>query len=180
MKKIFCSLVVCVVAMLSGATSFADTFSCGDGYILVAHSKIDGINAMACEKLWCRDLETGRTMGSGNTAASGYRMTDEPVLLSDDKGNEIMCFGDRKWCSGEVVGEWNPGFGGYTRDGADNATYKSYQKGGCFAWRLERPSCSDGETAFLVNDEWVCTTEETVPGSPRESAMRRTGIIRMR
>ena len=88
-------------------------FSCGDGYVLVDHSKIDGIKTQECVKLWCRDLENGKSMGNGNSAASGYRATREPVELSDDKNNTIKCFGDRKWCSGEAAGVWNPEFGGY-------------------------------------------------------------------
>ncbi len=179
MKKIIYSLFAGMSMFCLPAFS-ADTFSCGDGYILVSHSKIDGINAMECEKLWCMDLETGKKMGNGNTAAAGYRATDEPVLLEDDKGNEIRCFGDRKWCAGETAGVWNPEFGGYTRGGGDTVTYKSYQKSGCFAWRLEKPDCESGKTAVLQNGEWVCVSAVGQSDGGRASTIRRTGNIRYR
>jgi len=175
-KRILLSLFM----LISVPAFAADTFSCGDGYILSSHAKIDGINAMACEKLWCMDLETGKMMGSGNNANAGYRMTNAPVEMEDDKGNTILCFGERKWCAGEVAGVWRPDFGGYTRSGGDSTTYKSYQKSGCFAWRLEKPTCESGMTAILQNDEWVCVTATGDTGGSRASGMRRTGTLRMR
>lgn len=174
MKKIlatvlFMTMVVC--------TARAD-FSCGAGYVLVPHSKIDGINAFECQKLWCRDLETGRFMGTGNHPNTGYIATPAPVELCDAANNCIECFGDRKWCSGEAAGEWNREYGAYTRGGADNATYVSYNKGSCFGWRLEKPNCPDGETAILQGDEWVCATANSAPVGAYKSSIRRTGTLR--
>ena len=185
MKKIFYSLFVCVGAVLFASAGWADTFSCGDGYVLVEHSKIDGITAKACERLWCMDLETGQKMGSGNTAANGYRATSEPVELEIQEFEStnvlrIKCFGERKWCSGEVAGEWIPEYGGYTRGGEDAPAYQSYQKGGCFAWRLEKPSCETGLTAVLEDGKWVCVTEEQRGTGTRASTIRRTSSMRLR
>lgn len=185
MKKIFYSLFVYAGVIFFAGGAFAETFSCGDGYILVEHSKIDGIPTMACERLWCMDLETGRKMGSGNTAASGYRATTEPVDLKVQEFGttnvlSIRCFGERKWCSGEAPGEWMPEYGGYTRDGEDAPAYKSYQKGGCFAWRLEKPACESGMTAILEDGKWVCVTEEQRGTGTRASTIRRTSTMRLK
>lgn len=153
--------------------------SCGPGYVLANVSKIEGITAYECQKLWCRDLENGKSMGSGNTPASGYKSTSAPVELCDAKNNCIECFGDRRWCSGDTPGVWNPEYGAYTRGGADTATYVSVQKSSCFGWQLEKPDCASGETAVLQNGEWVCVTSSagsSVGGRP--STIRRTGTVR--
>lgn len=174
MKKIFCSMLLITIT----ATAHAAFTSCGPGYILTTHSKIDGIPAAECQKLWCRDLETGKSMGSGNAAASGYRATSASQELCDANGNCIECFGERKWCSGEVMGGWNPEYGAYTRSGDDTATYTSYLKGSCFAWRLEQANCEEGKTAILQNGEWICTTPSVSTEADRASSIRRTGGAR--
>lgn len=176
MKKIICSLFVFAFAVsAAGAAQFT---SCGPGYILTSHSKIDGINASECQKLWCRDLENGKSMGNGKAAASGYKTTSGPVELCDANNNCIECFGDRKWCSGEPAGIWNPEYGAYTRGGDDNATYIAYQKGSCFGWRLEKPDCSDGQTAILQGGRWLCATSSGTTEGGRASSVRRTGTLR--
>lgn len=167
---LFCSIMI-------GMPAWAD-FSCGAGYVLASHSKIDGIYAEECQKLWCRDLETGKSMGNGNSPASGYVATSAPVELCDHTGRCIECFGARKWCSGEAVGIWNAEYGAYTRGGADNATYQSYNKGSCFGWRLEKPNCADGQTAILQGDEWVCAVPSGTPVGAYKSSIRRTGTLR--
>lgn len=181
MKKIlavFC-LIFAATASFNDARAADDKFiSCGPGYVLASKNKLDGVNAYECEKLWCRDLETGKSMGSGNSAASGYKTTSGPIELCDANNNCIECFGDRRWCSGENAGVWNPEYGAYTRGGNDTATYQSYQKGSCFAWRLEKPDCESGETAILRNGEWICTTSTGSTTGSRESSIRRTGTIR--
>lgn len=179
MKKIIASLffVMAVVGVVNAADE--KFLSCGPGYILASQPKKDGINAFECQKLWCRDLENGKSMGSDNNPASGYKTTSGPIELCDAANNCIECFGDRRWCAGETAGVWNPEYGAYTRGGNDSATYQSYQKGSCFAWRLEKPVCEAGETAILRQGEWVCATAKGsgATGS-RESAVRRTGTIR--
>ncbi len=171
--------IVCIIAV-SGGVAFAapgdKLSSCGAGYILGTHTKLDGIKTDECQKLWCRDLETGRVMGTGKSAATGYQNTNSPRELCDAEGNCIECFGDRKWCAGDVAGVWNPEYGAYTRGGVDDATYTSYQKGGCFSWRLEKPNCSVGETAILRDGRWVCAATVDVNAGGRAPAIRRTGI----
>ncbi len=170
---------LCLITAAAGAHAASDKFtSCGPGYILATHSNIDGIAAAECQKLWCRDLENGKSMGSGKSAANGYQTTAAPVELCDAQNNCIECFGDRKWCSGETAGIWNPEYGAYTRGGGDNASYISYQKGGCYAWRLEKPSCPDGETAILQGGQWICATSSNTTVGGRAPSIRRPGTVR--
>jgi len=113
-------------------------------------------------------------MGSGDRANSGYKTTAYPVELCDADGNCIECFGDRKWCSGQPEGYWNPEYGAYTYGGADNATYSSYLRGSCFAWNLGKPDCPDGQTAIVQDGEWVCAVSSGTTTGGRESSIRRT------
>lgn len=180
MKKIICSLMIfgCMFGIMTNDARAEKFTSCGAGYILTSHNKIDGINAAECQKLWCRDLENGKSMGNGKNAASGYKSTSAPVELCDANGTCIECFGERKWCSGESAGIWNPEYGAYTHGGADNTTYIAYQKGSCFGWRLEKPECPDGETAVLRGGQWTCATAANTTTGGRESSIRRTGTLR--
>ena len=175
MKRFLFPFLMLGAVFLGGNVIAGDAATCGPGYILVSHSDVDGIDAMECEKLWCRDLETGKVMGSGDRANSGYMDTAYPMELCDADNNCVECFGDRRWCSGETPGYWNPEYGAYTYDGADNATYQSQQKGSCFAWRLEQPDCPDGQTAILQGNEWICTTEVVNTSAAHQSSIRRTG-----
>ena len=175
-KLIFSFLMALGVVFAADAAKFT---SCGAGYVLSSRTTItDGVKTQECEKLWCRDLETGKMMGDGKSANSGYVATSVPEQICDKDGNCIDCFGARKWCGGEVAGIWNPEYGAYTRDGADNATYQSYQKGSCFAWRLEKPECPDNQIAVLQNGEWVCTMSVDTTAGTRESAVRRGPTLR--
>ena len=176
MKKIIFAISTFVFACTGANAAFT---SCGPGYILDKHTNIDGITTYECKKLWCMDLETGKNMGNGNTAASGYKSTSAPVEICDANGTCIECFGDRKWCGGEQMGIWNAEYGAYTRGGADNSTYQSYQKGSCFAWHLEKPNCPNGQTAVLIDDTWQCA-DTTKVNNTRASTIRRTGAIRKR
>ena len=175
-KLIFSFLMVLGVVFAADAAKFT---SCGAGYVLSSRTTItDGVKTQECEKLWCRDLETGKMMGDGKSANSGYVATSVPEQVCDKDGNCIDCFGARKWCGGEAAGIWNPEYGAYTRDGADNATYQSYQKGSCFAWRLEKPECPDNQSAILQDGEWVCVDFVVSPDVVRKSTVRRTGAVR--
>ncbi|MBP3397383.1 MAG: hypothetical protein J6K82_00455 [Alphaproteobacteria bacterium] len=170
---LFAILSACFITSANAAFT-----SCGAGYVLVeSRNKIDGVPSAECQKLWCRDLENGKQMGSDDKANSGYQMTPGVVELCDAKGNCVECWGERKWCGGEARGEWNPEYGAYTR-GGDNSTYESYQKGSCFAWRLEKPSCPEGETAILKSGQWVCAVSSGTTEASRSSAIRRTGTLR--
>ncbi len=153
--------------------------SCGPGYILVPAGKTDGINLFECQKLWCEDLETGKPMGSGDRANSGYKTTNTPMKLCDAENNCIQCFGDRKWCATEKAGVWNPGLGIYTQ-GGESRTYKSNRKGDCWAWSLDKPSCAKGQVAVMQNGEYVCASVSGKSGAmpSRASSVRRTGTIR--
>lgn len=171
-------LFLSLVSMIVSSTVRADFVSCGPGYILTeSRQKIDGIPSAECQRLWCRDLENGKTMGNKDRANSGYQITSGPRELCDVNNNCVLCWGERKWCSGETRGEWNANYGAYTR-GGDNATYESYQKGTCFAWRLEKPDCEAGKTAILENGKWVCATPSGTTEGGRASGVRRTGTLR--
>lgn len=178
MKKLLSSLLI---VMCVCTTVRAATFSCGPGYVLSNHSKIDGIDAAECQKLWCRDLETGKPMGVGKNANSGYKSTNSPIVLEDANGTNIECFGERRWCAGEVAGTWNPEYGAYMR-GGENVTYRSYQKGSCFAWRLAEPKCEAGQTATYdeKTGKWNCssTKADANAAANRASTVRRTGAAR--
>ncbi len=175
LKRFFISVFVVMGTVCGVDAAFT---SCGPGYILVeSRKKIDGIATAECQKLWCRDLETGKMMGEGDKPNSGYKATAAAVELCDANNNCVECWGERKWCGGEVAGAWNPEYGAYTR-GGDNATYQSYQKGGCFAWRLEKPECEDGLSAVLQDDKWICVKEVNKAEAARASTVRRTGAIK--
>ena len=178
-KRILFFVLFAVVAVPAMAEKFT---SCGPGYVLVESRKnIDDIPAAECQKLWCRDLETGKPMGKDNRANSGYQMSADVVQLCDagkPTPKCIECWGERKWCSGEPRGEWNPEYGAYTRGGDNDSTYQSYQKGSCFAWRLEKPKCEDGKSAILKEGKWECVPPSDPAGVNRGSAIRRTGTIR--
>ena len=177
MKRKFVYSLLFVLAGICVAN--AAELSCGAGYVLVeTRQKLDGVKVAECQKLWCVDLETNKRMGNDNKANSGYIMTGGTSKLCDDEKNCIECWGERRWCAGEAPGEWNPKYGSYTRNGEDTATYQSYQKGNCFAWRLEKPQCEEGLTAILQDNEWVCVTVKGADGVSRESAVRRTGSMR--
>lgn len=170
--------IFAICAMVLPVVADAAFTSCGRGYVLVeSRQKIDGISTAECQKLWCRDLENGKSMGDGNKPNSGYQATNGANELCDAAGNCVDCWGARKWCAGEARGEWNPEYGAYTR-GGDNATYLSYQKGSCFAWRLEKPECESGETAILQDGKWVCATSSGATEASRASGVRRTGTLR--
>lgn len=176
MKKLFCSLFGLFLVFGAFSSYAAGTFSCGAGYVLVDRAKIDGINARECKKLWCRDLEINKSMGNGDRVAAGYV---DVLSETSDGRDSVPCFGERKWCAGEINGVWAPEYGAYVRGGDDGTTYKSYQKSGCFAWRLEKPECGDGESAILRDGEWICVTASTADiNNIQKSSVRRTGTMR--
>ena len=93
-KLIFSFLMVLGVVFAADAAKFT---SCGAGYVLSSRTTItDGVKTQECEKLWCRDLETGKMMGDGKSANSGYVATSVPEQICDKDGNCIDCFGARK------------------------------------------------------------------------------------
>ncbi len=178
MRKIFFGIFFAMFAWVGANAAGTEMFSsCGVGYVLATTSKLDGIKTEECQKLWCRDLENGKVMGSGTKAANGYTATSAPMELCDADNNCIECYGDRRWCAGEVIGRWNPEYGAYTRSGDDNSSYVAYQKGGCYAWRLEKPNCASGETAVLRGGQWVCAAGSDLTEGGRMPSIRRTGTM---
>ena len=176
MKKMFCSIIGFLIFVGVAPVFAAGTFSCGAGYVLADHAKIDGVNAKQCAKLWCRDLETNKPMGSGDRIATGYV---DVLSETSDGRDSVPCFGERKWCAGETIGVWMPEYGAYVRGSDDGTTYKSYQKSSCSAWRLEKPECGAGESAILRDGEWVCVTASAGDISNiQKSSVRRTGTMR--
>lgn len=169
-----------IFLMLFVGNAFAATdFTCGPGYVLGDHKNIDGLDAVECQKLWCVDLETGKPMGRGNNPNSGYKMTSQAMELTVG-ARTVTCWGERKWCAGQTPGEWDPEHGIYVR-GVYNpdSAYESYQKGGCFSWRLGAHNCPAGQTAFLGPDGvWDCRAEQKNVEQVRDSAIRRSSAPR--
>lgn len=172
MKRLIYSLCFLCACMWDAGAALT---SCGSGYVLASHDKIDGVNAAECVKLWCYDLETGDVMGRGDTPANGYKMTTVTQKLYDVKGNSVECWGDRKWCGGEEVGIWNPEYGAYTKGGADSAAHISYRKGGCFGWKAGKPACGVGKSAIWDGTEFVCADRVDNASAMKESTVRRPG-----
>lgn len=165
MKFNFFALFLILSTLFVVPARATDTFSdCGPGWVMADNGKLEGVTSVKCEKLWCRDLENGKSMGSGNTAASGYVATTNPVLLEAAGGKSIECFGERKWCAGDTPGRWNPEYGAYTKRGEDSAQFVSTQRGDCFSWGAGTPSnasCANGQIPVLVNGKWGCSSQKT-------------------
>jgi hypothetical protein len=164
------SLILIATECRSGVTPpstliFAE---CGAGWILKSATAIDGVKAEKCEKLWCRDLENGKSMGAGDKANTGYSATTNTIVVEslDTEGQKksIECFGERKWCAGETAGKWNPEYGAYTKKGEDSILFISVLRGDCFSWGATtsgEAGCKDGQTPVLVNGKWGCSIRKT-------------------
>ena len=172
MKKIFAFAFMLCLACAARAE-----FTCGPGYVLVNHSKIDGIEAAECQKLWCMDLENGKMMGRADSAYSGYKSTTTANKLEVKGEKPILCWGERKWCTGQPAGNWDKDLGRYVRISADDA-YESYQNGSCFSWRLKDNPCASGQDAKLVNGVWQCMEKAETEAQVRGSVIRRTSAPR--
>lgn len=168
----FASFLTLFVISMAPVVSVAEEFvDCGPGWIVVDNGTIEGVPSQICEKLWCVDLENGKTMGSGDAAYSGYIATTNPVTIEASGGETIECFGQRKWCSGETAGTWNAEYGAYTKQGEDSIQYVSSQRGDCYSWNAGSPKsagCADGQIPILVNGKWGCSgksaTSSQTPG----------------
>lgn len=165
MKFNFFALFLILSTLFCAPVHAEDAFvDCGPGWIMSDNGKLEGVTSVKCEKLWCRDLENGRSMGNGNTAASGYVATANPVVLEASDGTSIECFGDRKWCAGDVLGVWNPDYGAYTKRGDDSSNFTSAQNGDCFTWgpgSAVKTGCASGQIPVLVNGKWACSSQKT-------------------
>lgn len=171
--KFFTSFLVLSSILIATECRGADTnpifVDCGAGWILSSSTNIDGVKSEKCEKLWCRDLEIGgKSMGSGDKANAGYVATTKPTVLEslDSSGStkSIECFGERKWCSGETAGVWNPEYGAYTKKGEDSILFISVLRGDCFSWGSTtsgEAGCKDGQIPVLVNGKWGCSIRKS-------------------
>ncbi len=170
--KFFTSFLALTLILIAPECRSEDTnlifADCGAGWVLSSSTSIDGIKSETCEKLWCYDLETGKSMGAGDKANAGYVITTDPVVVEslDSEGNltSIECFGQRKWCSGETAGVWNAKYGAYTKKGEDSNIFLSVKRGDCFSWGSTSSvvaECKDGQIPILVNGQWVCSARKS-------------------
>jgi hypothetical protein len=175
MKRILLTLVT--LSLCHFVTVAAVAVTCGDGYVLVDTRRENGIQMAECQKLWCMDLENGKSMGRDERANSGYDMTKSPVEMC--VGSDcIYCFGTRVWCNGEAVGRWSAQDGAWVRGGGDN--WRSTQRGSCFAWTTQKPECENGQVAMMVAGRWTCAEPQKIDNTLRNSTIRRTGTIMRR
>lgn len=172
-------LFLSLICLFGINAAHAEFKSCGAGYVLTEVSKkIDGIPTFECEKLWCMDLETGEMMGNKDKPGRGYTATPSYDKICDSENNCVECWGARKWCAGQVRGEWNAKYGAYTRNGDDNNSFYSYLKQDCFAWHLEKPQCEEGMIAVMQDDEWICTKRANAAEIQRAATMRRSSAVK--
>jgi hypothetical protein len=155
---------------------------CCPGYVVAAAKNRDGIPTVECKKIWCRDLENGRSMGSGNTAANGYESTSQPVEICDNTNRCLECFGKRKWCPAESTGIFNTEYGIYAKDGADSNMYRGALSGSCYKWQLQNHNCDPNEIAVNNGTSWSCLSQQDVNNGGRNAiktkAIRRTAIMK--
>lgn len=183
--------VFIVFFALSNAPLFATEkfVDCGPGFVSAPVKSMDGISAFECKRLWCRDLENGKVMGRDNgTPNSGYELKTAKGdwirgQAEDNNGNVIECFGRRKWCTGETIGNAQPQFntdiGIYYKGGKDGDNYRSALGGnGCWYWQLQNHNCNAeaGETAMLKDGVWVCAVQAST--SQARSAIKARAIRR--
>ena len=183
MKRIFLTLfsALALSSAASAAVSFVD---CGAGYVKANGKNRDGIPTIECKKLFCRDLENGRVMGTEAGMAAGYE-NKGLVFVEDNKGNGIECFGQRKWCNSVLPGQeglFNAEYGIYTKGGEDGDAYRGVLRGNCFEWQTTGHSCRPGETAVIDKDtsSWICLTSGGVNGgrsAVKVRAARRTSVM---
>jgi len=144
------------------------TVDCGEGFIGVTSTNNAGLSTVECRKLWCRDLENGRSMGSGNNPANGYQNTANPVSLDEyvlGPDEYIYCFGERRWCPNEARAMWYEDAGIFIReiDLADIAAgkpvqYRSQLSGNCYRWQGQSHGCPAGTIAHNDGTAWICLT----------------------
>ena len=146
-----------IIALPVASFATSKFFDCGPGWVVQSAKNRDGISAMECKRLYCRDLENGKAMGTEARMNNGYHKETELTHLEDNEGNSISCFGQRKWCVGQVEGVFDPDFGMYVRGGDGNA-YRGILKGDCWEWQPTNHSCRLGETPKMdpVTGTWVC------------------------
>ena len=183
MKSFFLSLFL-ASALSSVGWAGAPFVDCGPGYVKANAKSRDGIPTTECKKLFCRDLENGRAMGTEAGMAAGYE-NKGLELAEDNKGNSVECFGRRKWCASVLPGQeglFNTEYGIYTKGGEDGNAYRGVLKGNCYEWQTTGHSCRPGETAVIDKDtsSWICLTSGGA-GNGRSAvkarSLRRTSVV---
>ena len=154
---------------------------CGDGFVAASAKSSDGIQTFECKRVWCRDLENGRVMGADNsTVNKGYELKNKVTPEEYNYyGKNIHCFGERKWCTGEVKGEFDPDIGIYTRSGVSTGFYRGVLRGDCYYWQVQSHKCdaANGEVAVHNGTSWTCIIQASGPGTGR-SAIKQKAIRR--
>jgi len=141
---------------------------CGEGFIGVTVQNQSGIPTVECRRLWCRDLENGRPMGSGDRPNNGYDNTAVPEEICG--GNDcISCFGRRRWCQGESAGIWEPEAGMYVRSNevvspGSPILNRGVLSGNCFRWQLQAHGCGPNQVAYNDGTAWICLTPSQLMG----------------
>ena len=79
------------------ASASAKTVDCGEGFVAADSKKLDGIPAVECKRLYCRDLENGRVMGKDDgTPNNGYELKNAAGKWIEDTPAE-------KYVSGQTI-----------------------------------------------------------------------------
>ncbi|MDR1027748.1 MAG: hypothetical protein LBL46_05015 [Rickettsiales bacterium] len=177
MKRLLAAILIVAPLCLHAADErFVD---CGPGFVMSAGKLIDGIPSVECKKLWCRDLETGKAMGTNN-AANGYKDTARAGEVCDDKNNCVSCWGERKMCGGEDPAVFNADMGAYTKRGAAVKDFVGFQSGSCWKWRVAGHDCPAGKIAMLVDGEYRCldqsTNTDAARAATKKKAVKRTAF----
>ena len=176
---VFCGLIILALPSFAAVEKFVD---CGPGYVMVASKNRDGIQSFECKRLWCRDLENGKSMGTGGTPSNGYEITAGSFTYNY-YGETIECFGRRRWCIGEDQGVFNEDLGIYTKPGADNALYTGRLQGNCYKWQLQSNNCRPDQIAINDGINWICVSQgfESEPRNAiKLKAIRRSpGVTRV-
>jgi hypothetical protein len=185
MRKFQALFFLLIVANSSICVAADEKFvDCGPGYMVSSAKNRDGIQTVECKKIWCMDLENGKSMGSGSTAANGYVSTTGPAQVCDphDAGDCIECFGKRKWCPAETNGEFNPEFGMYTKGGIDSNIYRGVLAGNCYKWQMQDHGCGPNEVAVNNGTSWTCLKQGAGTGGRsaiKSRAVRRTSTMKI-
>jgi hypothetical protein len=177
MKQMFLFFLAAISVPAFAATEkFVD---CGPGYVVTVGKSRDGIPTNECKKIWCVDLENGKSMGKDSTPTNGYQNTATSQLY-DYYNDHIECFGKRLWCPGETPGAFNEELGIYTKGGANSTTYSGVLQGNCYKWSLQSNNCGTGEIAINDNGSWKCVKQDVANGgrtSIKARAFRRNSGI---
>ena len=167
------------------ASASAKTVDCGEGFVAADSKKLDGIPAVECKRLYCRDLENGRVMGKDDgTPNNGYELKNAAGKWIDvgvgDNNDHVKCFGQRKWCDAKDPGKFDPDLGIYTRAGAANGLYRGVLRNDCYYWQAQNYKCdvAKGEIAIHNGTSWTCITQTSSGTALGQSAVKARAVRR--